>query len=802
MRASMTDWEGNASPPSADQNAPSRTAAGGAALFLCGMITILLSWFFIHDEIDVPPVVASGALSFFFLWTQIAKKGSLWPAPAGIAAGFFAIGFNITDPGALPDEAYGPMLRLRGTVHDRVDRRDSVVLELTRLECPDQGWASDAWIRLTGKVESIGPVVPGDRIEAVVRLRRPEGHQAPGVLDYGKWLRRHGHVATGWVGKTPVSTIAWDGGAYWNRQRNKISHWIMERLPAVSEGLAEGLLVGKRGLVGTELNEALQVTGTYHLLAISGQHLSMVAGWSFLVLRWLLTFIIPASRRWDMKKIAAILSFPPLLVYSQLAGWSVSTQRATLATGLVLLGFLVWRRSLGVNTMILSAILILFFWPEELFGAGFHLTYVAVVALLFFFHSIPYGGTYRRRMFWMAALTLFMSLATAPIVAYHFHRFAPYGFPANLFAIPWIGFVSLPLGFAALATQPILPWLSNWLLDGMGLSLEVFVLWIEGLSRLPHAWQRLPGPSLWGISLSLALLAACFILPWKRGRSGLAALAALALFWPRGTPPPGRLHVACLDVGQAMAAVVRGPDNEWMVIDAGGVDTPRFNVGEGVISPYLWHHGVHSLARIVISHPEQDHMAGALALLRNFHVRELWLGFFPEQETNRIFYRRIIRYAENHGVKLHRIDSALERKSLMTVNAVSPRVTGTGTEVNDRSLIVTITLGQQRFLFPGDIEARGERWFLDQDPAVPFTVVVAPHHGSITSSSQRFVTTLAAQHVVFSSDASRNRNIPHPRVLDRWQRSGARPWRTDTAGTIIWEADGEQLWFQPPDRGG
>ncbi|MBF0632219.1 MAG: DNA internalization-related competence protein ComEC/Rec2 [Magnetococcales bacterium] len=780
-----------------------RRATRGSTLFLIGMIAMLLALFHIRGEGALPPVAASWMLLSFAVWIQVSRKSSLWPAVFGMMAAIIAVNFNLEVPRELPNEAYERPHRLQGVIMDRVDRYDSVLLDLGHLDWPEKGWSSSDQIRLTVHHEQVGMVQPGDRIEAKVRLRRPEGNRVPGSLDYGAWLQRHGYVATGYLARNAsLIPIGYAQTAYWNRLRSQISRWIVSRLPPTSEGLAEGLLVGKRGLISERLNDALLISGTYHLLAISGQHLAMVAGWSFLLLRWMLVLFIPASRRWDMKRFAAILTLIPLIIYSQLAGWSISTQRATLVTGLLLLGLFLWRRILGINMLIISATILLFFWPAELLGASFHLTFVAVAALLFFFNVAPFTGSRQRRFWRSVVMILFMGLATAPVVAYHFHRFTPYGFPGNLVGVPWIGFVSLPLGFAALIAHGILPGLANSLLDAMGWSLEVFVHWIDWLSHLPQGWQRLPGPSLWGISWSVALFAASFIMPWKRGRVWVAGLALMALFWPREGPAPGRLHVAILDVGQALAMVVRSPDERWMVVDAGGVDSPRFNVGEGVISPYLWHHGARELERIVISHPQKDHMVGAISLLRNFPVKELWLGTFPDEEKNNPYYRRLIQMAMEQGVNLQRIDHKTLRTDAMTLWAMVPELDWEKTSINDRSVMTGITLGRHQFLFPGDIEAPGEAWFVEHHPQTRYSVVMAPHHGSSTSSTPEFIANLQPRHVVFSCDASRNKKIPHPRVLDRWRKAGSQLWRTDHLGTIIWETDGNELWMQPPDRGG
>lgn len=788
-----------------DRMEAARWVTQGTGLFLVAMVAVVLAGFFFRRESPFPPVVTVWVFFLFFMVIRLLSGRPLWPALAGGIAGGVAIFFNAGFPLELPLEAYGKKILIQGLITDRQDRYDSVTLELSELVWPDQGWKSADQVRIRVEPKKVGAAQPGDRIEALVQLRRPQGSQVPGTSDYGVWLQSHGFVATGYVTGSSIMILQSTQQWFWNRLRYQISQWIVSRLPRETEGLSEGILVGKRGLIGSVINDAMQVSGTYHLLAISGQHLAMVAGWSFLFFRWILVLWIPLSRRWDMKRLAAVLTLVPLVVYSLLAGWSVSTERATLMASLVFLGVFLWRRTVSVNSLILSAIVLLMLWPRELFSSGFQLSYGSVAGLILFFNTFPMAGRFWYRVGLMIGVTLFMSVVTAPIVAFHFHRFSPYGFLGNLFAVPWVSFLSVPLGLGALLGHWVFPAVGDWLLDWMAWSMGVFAQWVEWIALWPDAWQRLPGPSLWGISWSVVLLAASFVWPWQRGRLFLVVVGILALFWPRQGPVAGRMHIACLDVGQAMAAVIRDPEGRWMLVDAGGMDSPRFNVGEGLVSAYLWHQNVLELERIIISHPQKDHMAGVRAVMANFPVKELWLGNYPDEEKSSPELQRIIGMAAKKGVMIRRMDQPFKQDGIARIEAFVPNVDpGNSSAVNNRSLMVSITMGNHRFLFPGDIEAQGEKWFVEHYPNLKYTVVVAPHHGSKTSSTPDFVSTLHAQHVVFSSGAvvGRDRNIPHPQVLARWKESGAQLWRTDRQGTIVWETDGQDLWFQPEDRGG
>ncbi|MBF0422719.1 MAG: DNA internalization-related competence protein ComEC/Rec2 [Magnetococcales bacterium] len=779
-----------------------RLAAQGPGLFLAGMVATLLLEFFLRGEAPAIAVVVSCTFLTFFLVVRWYGHRPWWPAVAGGMAGLCAFWLYAEPPQELPKEAFGERILVHGIVADRIDRSDSILLEVSGVEGPETGWVSSGKIRVTVDHGNEVAVIPGDRIELRIKLRHPTGYRVPGAFDYGAWLRNNDFVATGGVRGDGIRVLEHTGRQRWNRWRHQVSQWIALRLPPETRGLAEGLMVGKRGWIDPVLNDALQVSGTYHLLAISGQQLAMVAGWSFLLFRWILVLWLPGSRRWDMKRVAAILALVPMLVYSEFSGWSEATQRAALATGLVMLGMLLLRKTSGTNTLIVSAFVLLFFWPREIFGAGFHLTFMAVAALIFYYSVFPITGSLWRRLGLSLAMTLFIDLSMAPIVAYHFHRIMPYSFFGNLFAVPWVSVFSIPFGLGAL----IFHWLpGGWgdlFLDVMSWSLKIYVVFVKAIAELPFAWLRVPGPSLWGILWSITLLLTAYILPWKRGRWLMVGVGLLALLWPRWGPVPGRVHIACLDVGQAQAVVLRDLHDRWMIIDAGGVATPRFNVGEGLVSSYLWHYGVRRLERIVISHPQKDHMSGVASLLRNFPVGELWLGMFPELEQTNLEYRELIRLATDLGVKIYRVDYERQQVNDIIFFAKYPNYDDGKIKYNDHSLVVMVALGQKHFLFPGDLEAKGEKWFGHNNPFGRYSVVLAPHHGSKSSSTRGFIAATQPEHVVFSGDGHARNKLPHPEVVARWQQAGANVWRTDWHGTVVWETDGRDLWFQPPDRGG
>ena len=775
--------------------------SGPAVALYCLMAVItLFSPELEEDYLPLSGIVVSLALVSIILRQRMG--GGFFSGIFGVIAGLAVMGWQQMPTPLFPTELQNGAVFFEGVVLDRRDRHDSIQLILDRGVVPSGQDNILEAIQIPGRVQitvyqkQTLLAIPGDRVRIFARLKSIKSLRNPGGFDYARFQRQQGILISGYS-KKPVLIIEPALERGWNRYRQTISQWIINVLPREEQGLAEALMVGKRGLLDGMQKEQLIVSGTIHLVAISGMHLGIVAGWSFFLLRFLLVLGMPFSRHFDVKKPAAMLAVFPTLVYAFLAGWSVPTQRATTMVCLLLFAVAAGRFHQTWRVLSMAAIVVLLYQPMQLFSAGFQLSFLSVVGLLYFLPLFRQGKGWRKKMLGILLVSLVTMVVIFPVITYHFHRVTPYGLLANLLAVPWVSFVSVPLGLLALWAHEIYPALGDLLLQGMGYSLEMFRLGIAWISTLPGAWQRLPGPALLGMALSLGCWALAGLLGMAgmtRWRIVLFVAAFPAFFWPRSIPPVEQLHLAVLDVGQAQSVVLYIPNGGWSVVDAGGWSSSRYNVGEAVISAYLWHYGVQHLNRVIISHPQRDHMAGAERLLRNFKVDSLWLGEFPEEERENSKYKRIIARAEQEGVQIRWISHGLqieEGDATVTVFPSLPREQTTND--NDRSMAVEVAFAGQRFFMPGDATARTEKWLLDQHVIQPLTVLLAPHHGSKNSSTPAFVQASHPQHIVFSVGYRNSYRHPHPQVVQRWSAMGTHIWRTDQHGAIVFSSDGKNL---------
>ncbi len=799
-RQGENSYRNPGSPPPMD-NRPNREKLSGPTIaFFCQISTITLcSPVLAEAWLPLTAIASSVAGVGFWLWRR--DGGSIRPVLLGLLLGATAIAWQEQPTPPLPAALINQPIVLQARIVERQDRADSIQLILDQGVAPTEINPLPAPISIPGAIQmSIHQqplsAIPGDRIRLHTRLKPVDSLHNPGGFDYGRFLRQQGILARGSTSK-PVEQLASATSWSWNRYRQTLSQWIAEQIPEQDRGLVEALMVGKQGLLDSDLTEDLLVSGTYHLVAISGLQLSLVAGWSFFALRLLLALWIPLAGRWDVKPAAAVLTLFPTIAYGFLAGWSVSTQRATLMAILFLLAIALGRTRQLWRILILTAMAILTFQPWQLFAAGFQLSFLSVVGLMFFMPWLQKGSGWRKHLIGLVMTTVVASLVTAPLTAHYFHRFSPHGLLANLLAVPWVSLLSTPLGLLALLAHEAYPPLGDWLLQGMGASLEPYRQGIAWISSLPGAWQRLAGPSLIGLALSLGLCGMAGLLGMaglRRWRLALALLALPALLWPRTTPPGDQLHLAILDVGQAQSVLLQSPHGGWSVFDAGGFVSPRFNPGEAIISAYLWQQGVSHLNRVVISHPQLDHMAGAEQLLRNFTVDTLWLGDFGAEEQENETYARLIARANRQGVTIQRLRQGLTvEDGDARITVLPPLPEAEARNDNDRSLVVEIQLGKQRFLIPGDATARTEKWLLAQQAIQPLTLLLAPHHGSKTSSTPAFIQASQPQHVVFSVGRYNPHHHPNAQVLKRWRATPAKLWQTDQDGAVIVQSDGQNV---------
>lgn len=600
-------------------------------------------------------------------------------------------------------------------------------------------------------------VAGGQCWRLLLRLRTPHGSFNPGGFDYEAWLLREGVGATATV--RDAQPCAAPPGHRVLRMRQR----IVDRLRNVlgdtrAAALAAALIVGDTAALRDADWQRFRVTGTTHLVAISGFNLAIVAGFVFALLRWAwslwprLCLWIPAQR------LALYGSGLAAAAYALLAGFEAPVTRALIMLLVLIAAAAAHRLHEPTRALACAWGLILLLDPFAVLAPGLWLSFGAVAAILYV--SL---GRLRPPPAWRLAVRvqLFLSLALIPLGLHFFDGLAWLSPLVNLAAVPLFSVLTPLLMLSVLALGAHEP-LGIWVLQASGGLLDVIY---RGLALLadhaPMAWipASLPAAALLLGSLGAALA----FLPRGVPLRGLALPCLAVLVLPRSGGVPAQLEVTALDVGQGSAIVVR-TRRHALLFDAGPAFEEGFDAGRSVVAPYLLERGVRRLDLLVLSHGDNDHAGGVGA------VRELVdVGDEIGTDTG-------VPCADGHAWEWDGVHFRFLHPD-----------TGAWSD-NNRSCVLRID-GPFSVLLPGDIERAGEQRLLREHPELlRADVLLSPHHGSKTSSTPDFVAAVRPGIVVHSAGWRSRFGHPRAEVVERYAQLHALQITTGVSGAVrVWK---------------
>jgi competence protein ComEC len=687
----------------------------------------------------------------------------------------------------------------------------------------------------------------GQRVEIEARIRRPHNFNNPGSFDYAGYLARRKIF---WTATMPPGSSAriLEGrcgsrlmAAVFAMRTAAIDR--IERMYGVSgysTGMMEAILIGESSKLEKIWTESFRRTGTFHALVISGVHVTVLAGVFLLVLRLCALPEIPALA------VTAAAAW----LYALISGLSAPVVRGAGGFTLYLIARFFFRRGRVMNLLAAIALAYLLWDPGQMFDASFQLSFLCVAAigalaaplldatsgpLAHGARSIlntgvdpylePRAAQFRvelrllaetiwwwtrlplRALTWilarssrlalfafeMAVLSTVVQIGLSLPMAEYFHRVSFSGLTANLLIVPMLEVV-VPTGFFAILTG----WHRVGVFAGWVLKLSAAVA--DWHARMEPSW-RIADPPVWLAVAFVVSLIALATLARTGGWRFPALAAVLALFslllWQpwRAQSQPGELSLTAIDVGQGDSLLVEFPQGARMLIDGGGLlqygrkRRSSLDIGEDVVSPFLWSRGIRRLDIVVATHAHEDHSGGLAALLENFRPRQLWTGASPLPSLLELAGRLRI-----HVVNLRAGPQFALSGTQIEILSPPPDYFSAKSGNND-SLAFRIAYGRRSFLLTGDMEAPMEARILSEGYLLHSDVLKVGHHGSKTSTIQPFLDTVSPSVAVISAGFENSFGHPHKDVVARLTQRHVALLRTDRDGLVTVRTDGRNLWF-------
>jgi competence protein ComEC len=644
---------------------------------------------------------------------------------------------------------------------------------------------------------------PGQRWQLLARLRQPRGFVNPRAFDYQAWLLQQAYGATGYVRaaypaarlqNNPLSfdSLALAPAILSAELRTELRERIdSANLSARGRAVILALTIGDKQRL-SEWWQDLARMGIVHLLVISGLHIGLIAllgtivgsglNRGIILFRQLLCRLGLCSPTINsMPWIAPLCGLLAAFLYSLLAGFSLPTQRALIAVTVIVAARLCYRKIRPLLCMLWALLLIAVSQPLAVLSAGFWLSFTAVGLLIWWF--TPWQSTENRsglRRLISAQLALLVAMSV-PLLLFlgKVSWLAPL---VNLLAVPWVSFITVPLSlFGALMPSSFLAGIfwqwADW---------SIAALWWL-LDAIPEQLGFIVSPLAISAQVLCAVILAGLALLLPRGIATrwIATLPlVLLLIFPKADIP---LRITVLDVGQGLAVTVK-TENHTLVYDTGVEYSRQFSAGSGIIAPYLWQQGRGRIDTTVVSHEDADHSGGLAALQKVLPSQIILAGPAVTYKDSVIKNSQFIHC--NAGQ-----DWLWDGIKFQVLAAEDRPESG-----NNSSCILLISfrnaVGRQvNILLPGDVERSGELALLKL-PAlegIALDLLIAPHHGSKTSSTDAFVRRLVPEHVVFSAGYRHQFGHPHRTVVERYREVGSKMWNTGEQGAISfsWLATGE-----------
>jgi competence protein ComEC len=722
-------------------------------------------------------------------------------------------------------------IEIQGMVAEEPDIRDrSCLLTFTASEVTMNGEKEEVSGTALIRVPRYPAYRYGDMLKITGKLETPEPFDN---FDYKTYLVRQGIYSVIYYPGVEVLDRS-QGLKPWQwiySLRERLSASLARALPEPQGSLAQAILLGLRGNIPDSLYQAFSRTGTAHLLAISGLHMSII------IAMFLSLGILVFGRR---RSVYIWLTLVLTWLYALLAGMHPPIIRAAIMGSLFLIAEYLGRQGSAIIALAFAAAVMVGIQPNLLWSVSFQLSFLAMAGLVLLY---PYFQAWGRRGVSAIfkdrealaatgniitdgfAATFAAIIAVGPLIAYNFGIVSLVGLPATFFSLPALPFIIVTaalvafVGLFAVLTAQILGWLA-WLF------LSYLVFLVQGFDALPFSSFQVSIISAWYIWGYYAILAG--VIAFLNYRKQLAdfsskltsgirrvadgipkprlsfsikwlvlpLLVVAILVWSVAlTAPDDKLHVSFLDVGQGDAILIQTPHGQDILID-GGPDPQKINLELGEKLPF-WDR---TIDLVVCTQPQADHVTGLVEVLQRYKVKQVLDPSIPYETS---IYQEWLRLIEDKGIEYNiaRAGQEIDLGNGVKLEVLNPPATlweGTSDDVDNNGVVLKLSWGQVSFLFTTDIREEVEFELIGQRANLKSTVLKVAHHSSKTSTSQQFLAVVDPEAAVISVGADNPFGHPSPEVLERliYRLGEDNVYRTDEDGTIEFITDGEKLWVK------
>ena len=663
---------------------------------------------------------------------------------------------------------------------------------------------ADKWIPITGRAllyvqGAVPPLELGDRIRIFGSLSAPRAAHNPGEFDRAQHLRGHRIRAMVQAESADCVSIIQPGGP-WNvsrwleRARCSASELFEQYLDPRQAELASAVFLGQREQIDYERNETFMITGTIHILSISGLHVGILAG----ALLWIMRRS-PLPQAWGLALVALIIT-----LYALMVDVEPPVVRATILVLLICLAMYLGRPALGFNLLAAAALVVLAINPTDLFSVGAQLSFLSVAVLMWLWPR--WAGVIRqdqilqkmaerhmhpvlRILWWLRHSLMYMLftgsaiwIVTQPLVMARFNIFSPIALVLN--ALLWIPMtLGLLSGFVFLFLATLVPPLACIAAFCCNLNLWLLEQGVNLAAAVPgsHFWA--PGPENWWLAGFYGGLFALVALPKIRPRPRwclalLVGWIAIGFTASLAKHDSNRLHCTVLSVGHGCAVVLELPSGKTMLYDAGQFGAP--DRAARIIAGCLWSRGITRVDAVVLSHPDVDHYNALPELLEKCSVGAVYVSplMFDLDSPSLKTLKAELGHAK---VPVREISAGdhLGDNANCRLEVLHPSGSGTLDNDNANSLVLLVEYSGHRILLPGDLESPGLDQLLAAEP-VHCDVLLAPHHGSRKSNSPSLAEWCRPDWVVFSGDG----RWTLPEIDATYQAVGSRTFHTFQSGAV------------------